>query len=370
MAPEEWTACLDAWTSLAEAYLCLSPSEFKQISAKDESVTAFLVTYMAEMARSPSVISLGDLGRSKALRQACFFLSNRFLGIVPAPERLLAWDFLANFCKVYGKTYSTKLVANIWAKSSNVFEQSLATFKTSLTRQLEAGIEDDAIELEKKLKQLNPLLHASPETATFFMSGSDFLDALASSYMFMKPPLRKAIISTIYLSLVGIINRPDPNISLLTDQLFALSAEARAHKTGLANTNDALVVGLVSETPILRKILQRAEKSGIGLGKVKSIITMLKSFRTTGKHRLNKHAKRIDKGKEISYEYGNDASSQIHVHRMSLISHIQDLFPDLGSGFILKLLDEYSDDIEQVISHLLERSLPPHLGQADRTEKL
>lgn len=55
---------------------------------------------------------------------------------------------------------------------------------------------------------------------------------------------------------------------------------------------------------------------------------------------------------------------------MSIVTQIQDLFPDLGAGFIVKCLDEYNDDIEQVTAHLLEDSLPAHLAAADRSEKL
>jgi activating signal cointegrator complex subunit 2 len=55
---------------------------------------------------------------------------------------------------------------------------------------------------------------------------------------------------------------------------------------------------------------------------------------------------------------------------MSIISQIQDLFPDLGASFIVKCLDEYNDDIEQVTAHLLEDSLSPYLSEADRSEKL
>jgi activating signal cointegrator complex subunit 2 len=53
-----------------------------------------------------------------------------------------------------------------------------------------------------------------------------------------------------------------------------------------------------------------------------------------------------------------------------LVSQVLDLFPDLGSGFVVKLLDEYGDEVEQVISHLLEGSLPAYLESADRSEEL
>jgi activating signal cointegrator complex subunit 2 len=376
MAPEEWVACLDAWISLAEAHLYLTSSEFELVSARNESVATFLISYMAEMARLPDIAYLGDLSRAKSLRKACFFLSKRLLDTVPAPERLHAWDFLANFCKVYGKTYSTKLVAAVWAQSSKILESSLNALKSSLTRQLEMGIDGKPTELEQKLKKLNHLLYASPETATLFMSGSDFVDALVTCYKFTSPTLRKAIISTTYLCLIGLTDRSNPKFSLLIDQLFALSATAGASRKALTNADSSLVVGLVSATPILKQIMQRVEAGGTGLGRVKLAITTLENFRTTKRGGLSRLVKRINKGKGIVQGNGSDgesgetAASQVDVHRMSLISQIQDLFPDLGPGFVTELLGEYNDDTEQVISHLLEDALPPHLQQADRTEEL
>ena len=74
------------------------------------------------------------------------------------------------------------------------------------------------------------------------------------------------------------------------------------------------------------------------------------------------------KGKETAPADGFE--SQVHIHSASLISQVQDIFPDLGSGFIAKLLDEFNNDTEQVIAHLLEDSLPAHLHGADRSETL
>ena len=74
------------------------------------------------------------------------------------------------------------------------------------------------------------------------------------------------------------------------------------------------------------------------------------------------------KGKATAPVEGYD--DQVHIHSASLISQVQDIFPDLGSGFIAKMLDEYNNDTEQVIAHLLEESLPAHLVGADRSETL
>ncbi|KAI4153127.1 MAG: hypothetical protein L6R39_001650, partial [Caloplaca ligustica] len=93
---------------------------------------------------------------------------------------------------------------------------------------------------------------------------------------------------------------------------------------------------------------------------------------TSASKRKKLTERRADKGKgKQKDEYGHGAfDGRLHVHKMSLVTQIQDLFPDLGSGFIVKLLDEYGDDSEQVTAHLLDDSLPPHLQCLDRSESL
>ncbi|XP_049660070.1 activating signal cointegrator 1 complex subunit 2 isoform X2 [Accipiter gentilis] len=51
----------------------------------------------------------------------------------------------------------------------------------------------------------------------------------------------------------------------------------------------------------------------------------------------------------------------------SLISQVKDLLPDLGEGFILACLEEYSYNAEHVINNILEDKLVPYLDKLDRT---
>ncbi|XP_064209506.1 activating signal cointegrator 1 complex subunit 2 [Anguilla rostrata] len=50
----------------------------------------------------------------------------------------------------------------------------------------------------------------------------------------------------------------------------------------------------------------------------------------------------------------------------SLLSHIRDLLPDLGEGFLLACLEEYGYDSEVVINNILEDRLAPALDKLDR----
>ncbi|KAI9743242.1 MAG: hypothetical protein M1818_003088 [Claussenomyces sp. TS43310] len=373
MLPDEWVACLDAWIMLAETHLSLTTSDFARLTAKDESVARFLASFIEEIAKSPDLSSNGDALRFKKLRRVSFFLSSRLLDVEQPPETLVSWGFLADFSKVYGRKLSSQCVAGVWAKQSKLLEASLTKCKSSLIEQLGAGLQGKPAALEQELKRLNHLLHVSPETDTLFMTGSDFLDGLVSCYNLMNPPLRKAIISTSYLCLIGLLAGSKSNSSLLTDQLYALKAAAEAHKAGPTNVDNSMVAELVTVTPILQQMQQKGA-AGLALpNRAKSAIASLEGFRKAGGGRPKRLIKRkVNKGKNRASddEYGHGAIGQIHVHQMSLITQIQDLFPDLGSGFVMKLLDEYNEDVEQVVSHLLEDSLPAHLGEADRHETL
>uniref|UniRef100_A0AAY5EBZ9 CUE domain-containing protein n=1 Tax=Electrophorus electricus TaxID=8005 RepID=A0AAY5EBZ9_ELEEL len=52
----------------------------------------------------------------------------------------------------------------------------------------------------------------------------------------------------------------------------------------------------------------------------------------------------------------------------SLLSHIRDLLPDLGEGFLMACLEEYGYDSELVINNILEEKLTPGLARLDRAK--
>ncbi|KAF9421493.1 hypothetical protein BGZ94_008821 [Podila epigama] len=56
-----------------------------------------------------------------------------------------------------------------------------------------------------------------------------------------------------------------------------------------------------------------------------------------------------------------------YVKRTLLISQLQDLFPDLGDGFLEACLKAMRDDPEAVTMSLLEENLPAHLASMDRS---
>lgn len=368
---EEWNASLEAWLSLAEAHTALSDSEFLKQTIRDESVPSFLSSFMREVAaHGPSVLGTSD--SAKLLLKQCLLLTSKVLKSSQSPVPLLQWEFLSDLSRVYGKRRANSALAVLPDKSQNAVDTSLSALKKFLIKNLDAGINGDLKVVEARLQKLNHLINASPSTASFFLAGSEFLDGLITCYKVMNPPLRKTIVTTTYLSLFGLTESEPPKFAMLTDQLYSLKTAAEAHKAGPLNVNDSLVADLVSTTPLLQQFEHKVGTSGTANARVQNVLRDLAAFKKPGvgmkPKRLVRH--KIDKGKGVAVEDHNAMAGEVHIHHMSQITQIQDLFPELGSGFVSRLLDEYGNDSEQVIAHLLEDSLPAHLKEADRSEQL
>ncbi|EOA89585.1 uncharacterized protein SETTUDRAFT_25906 [Exserohilum turcica Et28A] len=361
---EERQLYLDAWDSLAELYLRARDQQFASAIQEKDTLTPFLTSFFHQLAHddalAPSVPSL---------RKKAFFLIHRVLSRDGVPDALLGWSALSDICHVYPKSEQLRtLLQGLWKRKGATIEKSLQTAKTSLIRNLESKRPE---ETESTLDRIGPLLKASTDTSMYMLTGSDFLDALVAAYPRVPQGMQKKLVTVAYLGLTAALEGPKPNYSLLSDHLYSLkSSEEQEQKKEPGKKT--LVADLVTNTPFLEKVRDKAVAPEAT--RVKNTAASLSAFRQASVARPKQLIRRkVDKGKAKASQdtYGHGAfTGEIHVHRMSIVTQIQDLFPDLGAGFIVKCLDEYNDDIEQVTAHLLEDSLPAHLAAADRSEKL
>ncbi|KJZ77611.1 hypothetical protein HIM_02788 [Hirsutella minnesotensis 3608] len=364
LSSDDWDRLIDSWITVIATYQGLSDDAFRKAAAQaeDGGIVQFVSTFMSEMA-SPS-----PPRTSIPLLKAVFSLTIRLL-TVSDPALLLEYNFLSCFAKIYPRKRTAPVLSQLFDRHGSVIESSLTSLKKLLIPHLEAGIKGDLKLVESQLCLVNPLLHASPQACTLFLAGSDFFDGLVACFRVMNPPLRKVIVATTYLCVVGLTDSEPPKWAMLSDQLFVLKSTADAHKQGPLNVNDSLVAELVTATPLLKTLLQTAEASNAAIDSLKKRITALESFKKGPMIRPKRLIKRKpDKGKSRAVD--GEVQAEMHIHRMSQITQIQDLFPDLGSGFVAKCLDEYGEDVEQVVANILGESLPPHLASADRKEAL
>ena len=362
--PEEWQSYLDSWSSLANLYLRLNDQKFSSEIAENDHISPFLLSFFHELATDDSLAP-----KVHSLRKQCFFLLHRLLSHSEVHNAFLNWPALTDICHAYPRSEQFRtLLQSLWKRKGGVIEKSLQTAKNSLTRNLESKRPEEA---ESTLNRIAPLLKVSPDASIYMLTGSDFLDALYGAYPRVSKSMQKKLVTIAYLGLTAALEGTKPNYSLLSDHLYSLKAseEERQKKEPGKKT---LVADLVTNTPLLGKIRDKA--TAPEAARVKNTAASLSAFRQSSVARPKRLIRRkVDKGKGKVNEddYGHGAfTGEIHVHRMSMITQIQDLFPDLGAGFIVKLLDQYNEDIEQVTAHLLEDSLPPHLAEADRSETL
>ncbi|KAJ2966653.1 hypothetical protein NQ176_g10047 [Zarea fungicola] len=366
LSPVEWTSLQNAWIAIMQAFLSSPLSELvKALSEEDSSLVRFLTSFAQEA-------TVQDVSHppSPALLKTVLQLVSHLTSLKPTSD-IDKFEFLANLAKVYPKKLIAPFLSRALTASPRAaaVESSLTALKRSLIMQLDAGIRGDLKLAEASLAQLNPLLHASPEACVLFLAGDDFVDGLIAGYRVMNPPLRKVILASLYLCLVGLVESRPAKWSMLSDALFALRSAADLHKQGPLNANDSLVPELVTSTPLLKVLLMRAVAEGVATDNLRKRITALEAFKKGPMVRPKRLIRRkVDKGK--GKQTRDDVDAEIHIHRMSQITQVQDLFPDLGAGFVARCLEEYSEDVEQVVANLLSDSLPTHLAIADRTEGL
>ena len=359
LAPEEWSACLDAWIALADLTVRL-PS--KELSSGAKTTQTGLITFLRSFyhessTASPTDETLRDL-KALQLQKTCFRLVARVCSEVRDADNLLDWDFLVAFCHLHIKSSALpRLIGQVWKQHRERLESVIRPQNSSITKKLDSS-KTDGVSLE--LQRLAPVLRASPDLASLLMTGSDFLDGLTTFHANRSSTEeRRAAVLILYLGLESLVKVEPQSTSLLSDHLFSLKASADSD-----SSKDSILADLVTNTPLLNRL--RRSVTGKGAERLSKLLDSLETYRTSSLARPRKRVRRKpEKGKGRAPQL----DGEMHMHRMSLVTQVQDLFPDLGSGFIMKLLDEYNDDVEQATAHLLDDSLPSHLQSLDRTEE-
>lgn len=354
LLPEEWEICMDSWILLAQSYLFTPTEKFVSKVVKDPSLPQFLISYVKNVPTSPFT-------KAGQLRKRAFLLLHRvFVEVKTIPGALLDWNYWVDLSRVYANSkVLSNLLNEIWVRENMDKNTSMARYKSALIRALE--VDHMNPELEELLEKTLVILQSCYSYGQFLMLGSDLIDALSASYV-KKPRLQKNVVTVTYVSLMSLTSLERPTVSSLLDHLYSLKP--------VTPTGDFLLKGLINSTPLMAKM--RARLSGQENGRADSLMDSLQKFEKISDGRVKKPIRRkIDKGKgKEAATHNSESSADIHVHKLSLVSQIQDLFPDLGSGFVTKLLDEYDDDTEQITAHLLDDNLPEHLRNADRSEAL
>ncbi|PNS21348.1 hypothetical protein CAC42_1127 [Sphaceloma murrayae] len=359
--PKQWTEALDLWTLTVNVWLSTPEGSFNKAHDDHKHSQEFLCTFYNEIFLAERGDQAVESPEAHRLRRGTFLLVHKFLSKLSKhalDDPLHEVHFLGAFSYAHMKSPAlARLLEYAWQAHTVVIQASLREARSSLTSSLESSKPNDA---ELALRRLAPLLKALPQAAAFMTEGSELMDAMFKAYDMGSDSLRAAIVPVAYLSLVSLTSEQTRNRSALLDHLYSLKGQA---ESGNQTTN--LLADLVTNTPLLFKLEGAVGEKGVE--RARTLAAALQSFRNPTIARNRPRKRHVDKGKSAAT---TDTNGDHHLHLMSKITQIQDLFPDLGSGFVARLLDEYHEDVEVVTSHLLEDSLPPHLADLDRTVQI
>ncbi|KAF3390252.1 hypothetical protein F1880_009034 [Penicillium rolfsii] len=365
----DWDACLDAWMTLLWMRLNVPDQKFKEMSTNDLSVVSFLDSFYQHAATGDSGVLFGP--KTRQLRKLCFLTTRRYLlSLSNPPEGLLNLQLLSNLCCCYpSSTVLKESLSAAWDMHNEKISSSIEKAKSLVIKQLSMAGKTAALGVLSDIRRLTILTSVLSNCGQILMAGSDYLDTLCEAYQAKdtQDELRKILVANVYVGLVSLLREPSINMSLLLDQLFGLKASAGVGTPGMKKE-----ATLLSDLVCSSDLLQRLEKF-LMIHPQKRGQDLLASLRlyqmeTSPFHHRYQRRKKADKGKGPSQ--GPVIPDELHAHKMSLVSQVQDLFPDLGSAFVVRLLGTYGDNPETVIAHLLDDSLPPELQLLDRTEQL
>lgn len=359
---ELWISCIDVWRSLLNAHLLLSIKDFRTSITPSSSLLPFLESFLDQTADGSND---PKLKQAQVLRHSVYLVARRaLLEGDPVPNRLLHWSFLANLCTVFrGNEDLSTVIREAWLRNAPALNDSVNAYKHELVAPLDSG-KPNAIDIQKlhRLVQFGRLHLPALRT---IVVGSNFVDSVASAYSTMTQDLQTSFVVLLYQCLTGLVHGTEPNISLFVDHMYSL-------KTSNTKEKPSLIIDLISNTPLLSKAERHILGSDQSQSRARDLLADLHKLRQPSVHRTKRRRPRkttaMGHGKDDGH--GHVANTDgMHVHRLSLVTQIQDLFPHLGMAFITRLLDEYDNDVETVTAHLLDGSLPPHLQQAHETEK-
>ena len=347
ISPTEWETFLDSWTSLVQRFLSL-PVESLVARAGDKScrLFEFLATLFKEACHRDA--DHGPGVKEAKLQRLCFLLVRRLITDTNATWLPLGQpSFIGDFCSLYpGNPMLCSLMESLWSNLSLDKSPQMLKNKTKLVQILGQASGMPLSDLESILRRLVGTVKACPSYALFLMQGSDFWDALLNAWRSGSETLRSKIMAIIYYSLTSLLNGGSSTHSLLLDHLFNLVADDERSRRG---EKDLILTELVCATPFLRKFRGHFDVTS-STGRSKSMLQSLESVKAastpdypqpTARNRHHHSAKKR-------------SPHQPHVHKMSLVTEVQDLFPDLTVSSIVELLDEFEEDVEKVVAYLLD----------------
>ncbi|KAG9790964.1 hypothetical protein KCU88_g1144, partial [Aureobasidium melanogenum] len=363
LPPAEWDGCVDSWLVSIEVRLRLQEDHFSQLKLSQSASGAPFLVSLFKASRDTGPAS-SRAQKERLLLKRAYMLLRRLLLATNVPFDYGDADLLDLLCLASHQYASVAdwraTVKTLWKRDQSQMSGAVEAWKNARIGELSAARPDSEAILQK-YRQFNAFLKVSPDAGLILMTGSDYLESLMEAYSNLQgASIQRILTEHIFYCLRSLMSDGLPHGSLLLDHLCFMKSEAdRMSKSHPGSPT--LYSSLVCTTSFMRHLaaddLVNASKRG------QALIDSLTNYRQNTAHLhppAGPRKRKVNKGKGKA-----DVQAEMHIHKASQISQVHDLFPNLSSHYILRLLDHFDDDVEAVIAALLEpESLPPNLRDA------
>lgn len=343
LGSEEWKSFLDYWIASLELRLKISDDLFSVFDAA-ELGTNFLTSYLLTV---PSSIGADSDPKSTKLRHTCYTLIKKILRQYKGElDSSTCFDLMSSGSISFGHTKSWRILLKaMWTTQQKAVKKAIETAKSNLSA---ASLPS---EQTRRLQMISALTKALPETATVTVAAADYLDTLTEIYGITNREVKIAITENVFVSFIALLQ--NKHVTILTDNMYHLKSESdRQRKSDLQSTT--VLSSLICTTSFLKHFTSNVE---IATHK-RQLADQLNTYRSEVLH-LHPPGPRLKRSKGKARAQQHDV---MHTHRASQVSQVHELFPNLSTAYILKALDHFSNNVENVIAALLEpHSLPEPL---------
>ena len=363
LLPVEWQTWVEAWLMSIEVRLRLQEDHFSRFSfSQKASGVPFLTSYFRE---HPRLDTLRTSPREVLLHKYAYLLTKRLLLSIPTTQILNPYEML-EFILAANSTFPDvgewrqTLSHSLFVQSPS-FGKAFTEWKTSISK-----ISASESQSVASLKQMSSLIRNFPKAGHELMKGSDYIESLNEIYGSAQQDMQIALTEHIYHSTLSLLSSNKGTASTLIDQLYLLKSESDRVRNSKPQSR-TLLTSLICQTGFLRHLSADAKVNDSSRGR--SLIDSLVAYREEIKHLHPLPLRRKTNAQKGKGKGKAAADHAMHIHQAAQLSEIQDLFPHLPTGYILRLLDHFNNNIQQVTEALLEPDiLPPHLQDQNAPE--
>lgn len=359
---EQWMNTTRIWRVVLNQHRKDLDAGTATISAK-ASLINYLYSYYEALAQSS-----GEYPEIRSqIGGVCYEVLVYFLQQSQPSSKLLSASFLSCVLRVHPLAAAdTRFTSAYQCHTLDV--ASLQPSRKQATQALLSSSKND----ERRVKESTSLLAeilglamASIDAARFFAASPELLESLCVSYHETNDASQqKDLALLMYILLTSLLKESKaekPSLALLLDQLYSVEQWTVSRSDGQGAT-PSLLRDLVRSTPLL--VTLRSLAGDTKSARADAVIDSLSKYAL---HSDGGGMKDPTSNPLISTGHVDDS---LHMHQMSVVSQVQELFPELATGIILRLLDKYGDNVEELTAHYLEGTIPPELLFEDATTAL